>query len=221
LKGTVRCFPILTVAVRKSGHNASPVVAMYDRLCSPHQGYFTENPVSATYYCRRLVLASTASEIYSSLDATYRLTLTASSNAKTLADLDFENFPAEAWSTEFKGPFFTDLGELREDLELVGFRLKQNMITVRILSRLDTERRDYRYYTLKDSGYRGEIDDHLSWWDENVTAVTVQVDHDLDQWDSLKDMENYTYDLMKRTTDSYVQTVQATSARLANKQAGK
>jgi hypothetical protein len=47
----------------------------------------------------------------------------------------------------------------------------------------------------------------------------AQLQRDLDQWDDLEATRDYTFRLLGRTTDSYLQAVQATGAAFANVQA--
>jgi hypothetical protein len=52
-----------------------------------------------------------------------------------------------------------------------------------------------------------------------LTRVLQQEQQDLAEWRHLQDLRNYAFAIMTRTTDSYLQTVQATGAQFANLQA--
>jgi hypothetical protein len=52
-----------------------------------------------------------------------------------------------------------------------------------------------------------------------LKKVLQQEQQDLAEWRHLQDLRDYTFAIMTRTTDSYLQTVQATGAQFANLQA--
>lgn len=146
-------------------------------------------PVDWTFECRRIVLAKTVAVVQSALQETGAFTHRASSGAKKMVQDDFKDENQTAWADKWKKEFFTDLWELREDLELMRHRLELN---IRTLKRIQTRR-------------VGFLDD--------------QTELDMQEWAELRAMSEYTFQLMERTTNTYVQTVEAAGAQFANEQA--
>ena len=177
--------------------------SMFDDLLQRNgYTYLSKRPVSATYWCQRLVLARVAAVVNSALVETIALTAKASRGVKNIADFNFENFEQRAWSDQWRGEFFTYLWEIREDLELMGYRLYQNL---KVLKRLATSD-DYGSVD-KKHGKPKEL------------RARQRVEDDLAEWENLQDLEVYMFKIMERTTESYLQTVQATGAQFANIQA--
>jgi hypothetical protein len=145
-------------------------------------------PEDWTFQCRRIVLAKTAAVVQSALVETWQLTRNASLGVKRMAEFDFKNKKQEAWTDKWKGEFFTQLWELREDLELMRYRLE---LDIRTLERI--------------RGRSGWLND--------------QVELGMQEWVELQKMSEYAFQLIERTTNTYVQTVGATNTQFANEQA--
>lgn len=168
--------------------NDSPQ-SFFDELVLLDYGHPSSLPSSATYACRRLVLAKAAATVHSAIDETLDLTRNASSGVQDIADFNFDKFDETSWRDSWRGEFFTDLWELRENLEIMGRTFERNRKVIE------------RIYKLS----KGDDSDQQA--------------HDLLEWDTLLEMKDYAFSMMQRTTDSYVQTVQATGAQFANLQA--
>ena len=113
----------------------SDILSMYDKLVQhfddlDEKKQVVSPPETATYkwaeYCCSIVLARNASTVHSSFLDTWRLVGKASTGVKKLADFDFAKLEREAWSDDWKGQFFTQLWELREELEMMQYRLNMN-----------------------------------------------------------------------------------------------
>lgn len=163
--------------------------SFFDELLLPDYGNATNLPSSSTYRCRRLILAKAAAVANSAMTETLNLTKLASSGVEDIAEFNFDKFDEKFWRDEWRGEFFTDLWELREDLELMGCKFRQNR---KVIERI-----------MKLNGIEG----------------SNQQAQDLEEWDNVMDTKDYAFKIMERTTDSYLQTVQATGAQFANLQA--
>ncbi|KAF9770843.1 hypothetical protein IL306_011554 [Fusarium sp. DS 682] len=149
----------------------------------------TDTPSSATANCYRLVLAKEAAATLLARSETISLTLAAAEGLKEVSEFNFDKFDERAWRDDWRGEFFTDLWELREDLELLGQELRHNSFIVKRTAQLANPKIDY------------------------------PVTQDMFEWENLLEEKRYAMELMGRTIDSYVQTVQATGAQFANLQA--
>ncbi|KAL5380068.1 hypothetical protein DPSP01_008104 [Paraphaeosphaeria sporulosa] len=76
------------------------------------------------------VEARNASTVQSLFVETWRLTGVASTGVQKLADFDFSNLEHKAWSDEWKGKLFTQLWELREELEILQYKMQVNRQTL-------------------------------------------------------------------------------------------
>ncbi|KAF2681940.1 hypothetical protein K458DRAFT_75582 [Lentithecium fluviatile CBS 122367] len=158
-------------------------------------------PLHWTIQCRRFVLAKAASVAQSALVETWKLTAKASTGVKRMADFDFSKLERNAWSDQWKGEFFTQLWELREDLELIRYRTELNLKVLRRISRVER--------SWQNRSRPNEI----------LAAKIQQSDWDLEEWEGLLQMIDYAFKLMNRTTETYVQAINATSAQFSNTQA--
>ena len=66
-----------------------------------------------------------------SLAHTFAITSDAAANAKNIRDFNIDDIELDGWSGQWKGRFFTDMWELREELDYIGYRLDHNHATVR------------------------------------------------------------------------------------------
>ena len=142
------------------------------------------------YEIRRLVLSRNVAAINSLLQETIQLTGEASIGVGKIADFNFDTFEQRAWVDEWRGDYFTRLWLLREDLEFQGHKLQQNLRVInKTASSMPFDR-----------------------------ALELQEKEDLSEWNDLEDLRLYAFKIIERTTDSYLQTVQATGAQFANMQ---
>lgn len=140
-------------------------------------------------------MARNVTAINSLLQETIQLTGKASIGVSKIADFNFDTFEQRAWVDEWRGDFFRQLWTLREDLEFQGYKLQQNLGVVRSVV--------------------GIMSDKSFPW----RSTSEQEKRDLWEWEELEKLRLYAFKIMERTTDSYLQTVQATGAQFANMQA--
>lgn len=152
-------------------------------------GSTIDAPSKAAANCFRLVLAKEAAATLVARSETISLTLAAAEGLKDISNFNFDKFDEKAWRDEWRGEFFTDLWELREDLEVLGQEIRHNSLVVKRTAQLAQQTADYP-----------------------LTQDTLE-------WENLLEEKRYAMELMGRTIDSYVQTVQATGAQFANLQA--
>jgi hypothetical protein len=131
-------------------------------------------PSMATANCFRLVLAKEAAATLAARSETISLTLVAAEGLKDISNFNFDKFDEKAWRDEWRGEFFTDLWELREDLELLGQEIRHNSLIVKRAAQL-------AQHTI----------DHL-------------LTQDMLEWENLLEEKRYAMELMGRTIDSYV-----------------
>lgn len=204
-------------------------------------------PYAWANYCCNIVLAKNASTVQSSFVETWKLIGKASTGVKKLADFDFDKLERKAWSDEWKGEFFTQLWELREELELTQYKLEMNK---QVLSRLNlTQDPGTRFGNVTISGsdshvyvgdtytqYYNEVEAKTaegkgkvplmggigslqpSYGAEGFSSMTGTIQHGLAEWDRLLKMNGYAIQLMDRTTETYVQAIGATATQFANEQ---
>jgi hypothetical protein len=109
------------------GKAGSGLASLFDELKDMNYTALGAHPINATYHCRRLVLAKTAIAVDAAVSETLSLTFRAMTNLQTITKFDFEKFDKNAWNDEWRGEFFTQLWELREEVELLGYRMNNNM----------------------------------------------------------------------------------------------
>ena len=178
--------------------NIEPNSSLFDELgpvVTPDIKYgrlFETGPASRI---RRLVLARNVTAINSLLQETIQLTGKASIGVSKIADFNFDTFEQRAWVDEWRGDFFRQLWTLREDLEFQGYKLQQNLGVVRRVFGIMSDMSSPKAFT------------------------NGQEQNDLWEWEELEKLRLYAFKIMERTTDSYLQTVQATGAQFANMQA--
>lgn len=146
-------------------------------------------------YCCSVVLARNAYSVQSLFSATWDLVVRASTGVKNMADFDFAKLERQAWSDKWKGDFFTQLWELREELESLQYRLNMNH---QVLNQL------------RESDFQNLIG-HIE--------LANHAQNELEEWSRLINMNAYAIQLMNRTTETYVQAIGATSAQFSNEQA--
>ena len=165
-------------------------------------------------------MARNAAATHSLLQETIKLTGDASIGVTKIADFNFDTFEQRAWVDEWRGDFFRQLWTLREDLEFQGYKLQQNLKVVKriatittgkgkppTVSNVDTKSLEL----LPDSQFIEPVDPRCV-----KLAEEKEQEMDLVEWDELEELRLYAFKIMERTTDSYLQTVQATGAQFAN-----
>lgn len=189
-----------------------------DTIVRPEDKYGKASLLSLTSRVRRLVLARNVTAINSLLQETIQLTGKASIGVTKIADFNFDTFEQRAWVDEWRGDFFTQLWTLREDLEFQGYKLQQNLEVVRRVVGILLNDGEAKSPPVKDknapfvSGIMSEMSSPREFTNE-------QEQNDLWEWEELEKLRLYALKIMERTTDSYLQTVQATGAQFANIQA--
>jgi len=182
-----------------------PYLSLFDEILLD-VGYKSTFSLSPTHTIRRLVLARNVAAINSLLQETIQLTGDASIGVTKIADFNFDTFEQRAWVDEWRGDFFRQLWVLREDLEFQGYKLQQNLRVVnRIAATIREESREP-----KSSG----VGSNLS----SFQQLEEQEKDDKWEWEDFERQRLYAFRIMERTTDSYLQTVQATGAQFANLQ---
>ncbi|KAJ9156182.1 hypothetical protein NKR23_g1062 [Pleurostoma richardsiae] len=130
----------------------------------------------------------------------------AATDVRTIRDFKIDDIELRGWSGKWKGEFFTDMWELREDMELTGYRLDQNLATIK---RINETERKYR----RDRQEHKDTNDVMGGQSPLINAC------DMWEWEKLQGMRQYTFQLLERTTQAYVEAIQATGAQFANDQA--
>lgn len=149
------------------------------------------------------------------LQETVQLTANASIGVTNIADFNFATFEERAWVDEWRGAFFRQLWTLREELEFQGYKLQQNLGVVRRVARILQNDGEAKSPPVKDNdapSVPGVISDMSS----HSAYTNDQEQNDLWEWEELEKLRLYAFKIMERTTDSYLQTVQATGAQFAN-----
>ncbi|KAM7214440.1 putative magnesium and cobalt transport protein [Rhypophila decipiens] len=156
-------------------------------------------PLSATWYIRRLVLAQATFLVRRSLFAVTKLTLEAAADTKRIGEFNMQDIRESGWSGEWKGKFYTQIWELRENLQRTSHMLQQTHTTFQRISRIESLRNQTNP-DLVEYGVEKNACDEWEWED---------VQHSLD----------FGLQMLDRTRDTYVEAVGATAAKLANDQA--
>lgn len=197
----------------------TPVSSLFDEfyiIAGPDSEIGRAFLLNLTRSVRRLVLARNVTAINSLLQETIQLTGKACIGVTNIADFNFDTFEQRAWVDEWRGTFFTQLWTLREDLEFQGYKLQQNLGVVRRVASIvlnDDEAKPVQQNdALSVSGIMSDMSHSREFTKE-------QESDDLWEWEQLEQLRLYASDIMKRTIDSYLQTVQATGAQFANIQA--
>jgi hypothetical protein len=154
-----------------------------------------------TYHVRRAILSRATSLVDNALLDTFNLTSRAVTDAKNIKSFSLEDVELRGWSGEWKGEFFTDMWELREELELMAYQLEKNLRTIRRIHEIELK--------LIPAGKSSE-------------AKNYEVESSLDdiwEWENLEHIKDYTFKMLERTREAYVDAVQATAAQFANDQA--
>ena len=147
--------------------------------------------------------------INSLLQDTLQLTGKASIGAAKIAEFNFDDFEKRAWVDEWRGSFFRQLWTLREELEFQGYKMQQNLRVVRRI-----------HDSIDMLSVRNFLDDSSqeSTQPDLIRRTGEEDQGDQYEWENLEELRLYAFKIMERTTDSYLQTVQATGAQFANKQ---
>ena len=183
-----------------------PNPSLFEDLLFSDPGPISTHYLGSTHRIRRLVLARNVAAIHSLLQDTLQLTGKASIGVAKIAKFNFDDFEKKAWVDEWRGTFFRQLWTLREELEFQGYKIQQNLRVVKMLAGID-------YMEGSRSIRSIELNPDF------VRLYKVQEQADVLEWEDLEKLRLYAFKIMERTTDSYLQTVQATGAQFANKQA--
>ena len=147
--------------------------------------------------------------INSLLQDTLQLTGKASIGVAKIAEFNFDDFEKRAWVDEWRGSFFRQLWTLREELEFQGYKIQQNL---RVVRRIDESIAILSFRDISDDSSLESTQSDL------IRLAKEQDQGDQYEWEDLEKLRLYAFKIMERTTDSYLQTVQATGAQFANKQ---
>ncbi|KAH8775338.1 hypothetical protein F5883DRAFT_640620 [Diaporthe sp. PMI_573] len=128
------------------------------------------------------------------------LTYLAMQNITSITQFDFTKLDNNAWQDEWRAEFFSNLWELREDIEMLGSEMSRTQRLVKVLAELSSDELP-NSRRLRDGVQR----------DQDF--------EDVDQWEELEATREYSAQLLQRTTDSYVQAAAAEGAKFANIQA--
>lgn len=188
-----------------------------DLLCIDH-GHPFQEPSSAAYGSRRLILARTANTFQAAFSAVYDLALASTAGIKVseeMSSLDFANLEKRAWRSEWEGRRFTQLWEQRENLELLRYRLRQNIQAIEKLTP------DANYLKMVRESLQSQINYKKPslWVQRHILAFYKQQQNDLLEWQSLDKTADYINEVVVRTTESYLQTVAARESQASNFQA--
>ncbi|KAK3291901.1 uncharacterized protein B0H64DRAFT_242521 [Chaetomium fimeti] len=174
--------------------------------------------------CCHMVMAKTAVEMQQMFGDAYRLKLVSALelDLRDIAAFNFKDFDHRAWNLKWEGRRFTRLWKKREELELLRYRLKLNIRTVEnILNSGD-------FYPRSIVSTRHEIDSNrrrreLELTQERQRELELnwerQAELELTEWKNLELTADYADEMIRRTTESYLQTVAACQASAATAQA--
>ena len=154
-------------------------------------------------------MARNVAAINSLLQDTLQLTGKASIGVAKIAEFNFDDFEKRAWVDEWRGSFFRQLWTLREELEFQGYKIQQNL---RVVRRIDESIAILSFRDISDDSSLESTQSDL------IRLAKEQDQGDQYEWEDLEKLRLYAFKIMERTTDSYLQTVQATGAQFANKQ---
>ena len=151
--------------------------------------------------------------LWCTLNSALQLTGKASIGVAKIAKFNFDDFEKRAWVDEWRGTFFRQLWTLREELEFQGYKIQQNLRAVKritYIANLEDSRAGSRHQLMPDLIRLGK--------EQEREREREQERDDEYEWEGLEQLRLYAFRIMERTTDSYLQTVQATGAQFANKQ---
>jgi hypothetical protein len=192
-------------------------ISMYDDLLLIQHGYLHEKPSDAANGSRRLVLAREANTFQAAFSAAYSLALASTAGipvTEEMSSLDFANLERRAWRSEWEGRRFTKLWEQRENLELLRYRLRQNIQTIESLTSKDQNPKNPKGDRDPDRN-----DPRVQEMERKILADYKQQQNDLQEWKNLDKTADYINELVVRTTESYLQTVAARESQASNFQA--
>ena len=188
-----------------------PNPSLFEELLFTGSEIVYSHPLGLTHRVQRLVLARNVAAIHSLLQDTLQLTGKASIGVAKIAEFNFDDFEKRAWVDEWRGSFFSQLWTLREELEFQGYKLQQNLRVVKKIAGVVTMQGRESVLSPLYSG--------SAFQDQDLIRLAYEQDQDdQSEWEDLEELRLYAFKIMERTTDSYLQTVQATGAQFANKQ---
>ena len=196
---------------------AEPKSSLFEDLLFSDPGPISTHYLGLTHRIRRLVLARNVAAIHSLLQDTLQLTGKASIGVAKIAEFNFDDFEKRAWVDEWRGTFFRQLWTLREELEFQGYKIQQNLGVVKRIADIV----DLKGSISKLSDQSSDLSLNRKPNEPTLDSLQLykeQEQADILEWDDLEKLRLYAFKIMERTTDSYLQTVQATGAQFANKQ---
>lgn len=170
---------------------------MFVDLIKGHGQFSSEEPISATWRCQRLILARASTRLQVAFSDAISRSVASSAGVEEMSSFNYDTFDKAAWNSTWEGKQFTRLWEQRENLELLRYKLRQNIQTIRRVAP-----------KVIPSGPR-----------TYAIAIAEQQENDLVEWTDLEAMAEYINQVIVRTTDSYLQTVAAREATVSNFQA--
>jgi hypothetical protein len=179
---------------------AQPHLSMFEELIIRQPPTASFHPVCSTKTVRRLVLAKMSLIVDCFVQRAFVLTYLAMQNITSITQFDFTKLDNNAWQDEWRAEFFSNLWELREDIEMLGSEMSRTQRLVKVLAVLSSDELP-NSRRLRDGVQR----------DQDF--------EDIDQWEELEATREYSAQLLQRTTDSYVQAAAAEGAKFANIQA--
>ena len=197
---------------------AEPYSSLFEDLLLSDPGPISPHHLGLTHSIRRLVLARNVAAINSLLQDTLQCTGKASIGVATIAEFNLDAFEKRGWVGEWRGTFYRQLWTLREEIELQGYKIQQNLRVVkRIADIVNIEgSRSKLSHQFSDMSLNRRSTEPTS---DVIRLYKEQEEADILEWEELEKRRLYALRIMERTIDSYLQTVQATGAQFANKQA--
>jgi hypothetical protein len=179
---------------------------MFDDLILDLEDFSTSSPSSSTHRCRRLILARVTATLQETFSDVIRHSVASSVGVDEMSSFDFDTFNKAAWNSAWEGKKFTRLWEQRENLELLRYRLRQNIRTIRKINSSPLP--------LLSQNPHGKASTA-----QPFSKFLEQEQQDLSEWEELENMVEYINEVIVRTTDNYLQTVAAREAQVSNFQA--
>ena len=197
---------------------AEPYSSLFEDLLLSDSGPISTHHLGLTHSIRRLVLARNVAAINSLLQDTLQFTGKASIGVAKIADFNADAFEKRAWVGEWRGTFFRQLWTLREEIELQGYKVQQNLRVVkRIADIVNIEgSRSRLSHQSSDMSLNRRSAERSS---DGIRLYKEQQEADILEWEELEKRRLYALRIMERTIDTYLQTVQATDAQFAKEQA--
>jgi hypothetical protein len=177
------------------------------------------HPTVTTYLCRRLVLGKTAAAMNTLLLKTYDITIK-SSTGRDITEFGIDSYDDGAWLSKWRGKKFRELWEHREDIELARLKLER---TTHIFRRLVDAKEVSDSPFVRNEWSRDISESEASKARSAIKKMSTwpnkrQEELDLLELEGLSTQGAYAFEMIQRSTDSYLQTVSAGEAQVANNQ---